>query len=203
MTEPKSAAHTANRSRARSNADEAQQQELRIKWLTLLVTFLGFAGTIATIYIQFEAFIAEQKAQQQASRDQGDRDALARANEYKKQFFEKQLDFFAQACQAAGTITFAPIDSTEFKDARAKFEELYWGRLAIVESNQVAGQMVAFRDALQTLISAKSDDEQKAAREKLRDISLDLAHQCRDTVAVNFNVELGTLPLTELKKQGH
>jgi hypothetical protein len=181
-----------------SKIDEYQRQDLRIKWLTLLVTFLGFAGTIATIYIQFTAFNAQQKTQQDESIIRANKDAELRADEYKKQFWEKQMDFFAEACQATGTITHAPVDSPEFKQATAKFEELYWGRLAIVESDDVAGQMVAFRDALGTLVSAKSNDEQAAARETLQNISLDLAHQCRKTVSDSFKVNL--LPLTELKK---
>ena len=61
------------------------------------------------------------------------------------------------------------------------FEELYWGRLAIVESGGVVTEMVAFRNALDSLVSAKSDDQQAKARETLQDISLDLAHACRDT----------------------
>lgn len=180
-----------------SKIDEYQRQDLRIKWLTLLVTFLGFAGTIATIYFQFTAFNMQQDAQRKDSINRAQSDADARANEYKKRFWEKQLDFFAEACQATGTLTYAPVDSPEFKQASAKFEELYWGRLAIVESNEVAGQMVAFRQALAKLVSAKSDDEQTAARGTLRNISLDLAHQCRETARVSFNVDLP--PLTELR----
>jgi hypothetical protein len=184
-----------------SNIDEYQRQDLRIKWLTLLVTFLGFAGTIATIYIQFAVFNSQQKNQQQEARIRATSDATARADEYKKQFWEKQLDFFAEACQATGTITYAPVDSPEFKQASAKFEELFWGRLAIVESDHVAGQMVAFRGALPNLLSAKSDEEKAAARETLQNISLELAHQCRQTVADSFQVKLSPLPpLTELKK---
>jgi hypothetical protein len=163
------------------NIDEYQRQDLRIKWLILLVTFLGFAGTIATIYIQFAAFNGQQKTQQQESANRAASDAEARANEYKKQFWEKQLDFFAEACQATGTITYTPVDSSEFKQASAKFEELCWGRLAIVESDDVARQMVAFRQALPKLLSAKSDEEQAAARERLQNISLDLAHQDKMT----------------------
>jgi hypothetical protein len=179
---------------------EFQRQDLRIKWLTLLVTFLGFAGTIGTIYIQFEGLKSQEKAQQTASADQAKHDAETRALEYKKQFFEKQLDFFAEACQATGILTYAEVSSPEFKQAQGKFEELFWGRLAIVESDDVAGEMVNFREALPTLVSAKSNDEKEKARATLRSISLDLAHQCRDTVSASFKVDLKALPLTELKK---
>jgi hypothetical protein len=110
------------------------------------------------------------------------------------------LEFFAEACQVTGTITYAPLNSPQFQQAADKFEELYWGRLAIVESDDVANEMVAFRQELVSLVSAKSEDEQSAARLTLRNTSLDLAHRCRETVAASFKVELKDLPLTELKK---
>jgi hypothetical protein len=182
VTEPKPTTAIKDDDHGRSKLDKFQRQDLWIKWLTLLVTFLGFAGTIGTIYFQFTNF------------------QIAAAEQYKKQFWEKQLDFFSEACQTTGALTYAPVNSPEFKQAHAKFEELYWGRLAIVESDDVASQMVAFRDALNSLVSAKSDDEQAKAREKLQDISLDLAHKCRGTVAASFKVELKALPLPELKK---
>jgi hypothetical protein len=74
------------------------------------------------------------------------------------------------------------LNSPEFSQVHARFEELYWGRLEIVESDDVASEMVAFRDALDSLVSAKSNDEQARAREKLQDISLDSAYKCRETV---------------------
>jgi hypothetical protein len=74
----------------------------------------------------------------------------ARAKEYKKRFWEKQLDFFAEACEATGTVTYAAEDSPDFKQDSSKFEELFWGRLAIVESDAVADQMVEIRKALAT-----------------------------------------------------
>jgi hypothetical protein len=200
VTEPKPTTAIKDDDHGRSKLDEFQRQDLRIKWLTLLVTLLGFAGTILTIYIQFASFINQQKAQQVASTEQANNAEKARAQEYQKQFWQKQLDFFSEACQTTGALTYAPVNSPEFNQAHAKFEELYWGRLAIVESDDVASQMVAFRNALNSLVSAKSDDEQAKARETLQDISLDLAHKCRETVAASFKVELKALPLPELKK---
>jgi hypothetical protein len=44
-------------------------------------------------------------------------------------------------------------------------------------------------------------DQQAKARETLQDISLDLAHACRDTSGASFKVNLKPLPLPELKKR--
>jgi hypothetical protein len=188
---------------SRSNLEEYQRQDLRIKWLTLLVTFLGFAGTIATIYIQFAAFNSQQKTQQQESARRAKSDAEARANEYKKQFWDKQLNLFEEACQATGTISSdsVDVDSPEFKQASAKFDELYYGRLAIVETNEIARKMDDFMNALPALDSAKSDEERDAAKETLQKISIDLAHECRVAVAHSFQVELPALT-KDLKKPG-
>ena len=61
----------------------------------------------------------------------------------------------------------------------ARFWELYWGELALVEDRRVEGAMKAFGDAL--IAGASADALQR--------LSLSLAHACRESLAESWGVE--------------
>lgn len=62
-------------------------------------------------------------------------------------FLTKQLDYCFEAAEIAGTLS-STADAAAWKAARVRFFELYWGPLAIVEDEDVAGAMVSFKQAL-------------------------------------------------------
>jgi hypothetical protein len=63
--------------------------------------------------------------------------------------------------------------------AAEQFWMLFWGPMALVEDEQVAGAMGKFGGALK--------DNNRAI---LPLLSLDLAHKCRDSIAESWMVEL-------------
>jgi hypothetical protein len=76
--------------------------------------------------------------------------------EPKKPFHEAQLDLCRDASEAAATLASltprgeASSEQSEapWEKARARFEQLYWGSLAVVEDEDLEGRMVDFRERL-------------------------------------------------------
>lgn len=68
-------------------------------------------------------------------------------------------------------------DSAAVDKARKRFDELYWGELALVETPEVESQMVKFGRALE------------ASPESLQDEALSLAHVLRSSLAKSWGIE--------------
>ena len=129
--------------------------------------------------------------------DQQRSQAEARRVEAAAPFLERQLALYTEATQVVSQIATAtpkPESGAEHAaesedtesgdvtviDPEARFWQLYWGELALVEDEKVAGAMKAFGDAL----LARQD------RDILEQLSLNLAHECRNSLADSWGVPL-------------
>jgi hypothetical protein len=74
--------------------------------------------------------------------------------------------------------------------ARARFEQLFWGSLAIVENQDVASKMVEFRNLV---LKSESDPNQPVARGALQQAAIRIAHACRDLVSKTWQLKLPSL----------
>ena len=92
-------------------------------------------------------------------------------------FLERQLKLFEEATQTAAFLATVP-DSPERPKKLERFEQLYWGELALVEHGPVESAMVRFRTGLKAGVPA----------EELQQLSLGIAHACRDELAKSWNV---------------
>jgi hypothetical protein len=110
------------------------------------------------------------------------RDWASALRDTKKPFFEKQLTLYFEAAEAAATLSNHEVESDSWRKARARFHELYWGPLGVVEDRRVAQAMVDFRSALER------DPRQQQA---LRPLSLGLAHALRASIEEHWGVSLG------------
>ena len=155
-------------------------------WQTLFagVTALALvAGGIYTLVQYFNTREADQRnftlqlnlAQLQASNAK---------MEAKKPFFAKQLELCEQASSAAAILVSPKNrDTAERKKANGEFWRLYWGPLAIVEDRAVETAMVRFGHCL----------EGECADQSIENLSLDLAHRCRDLISESWKLDLPTL----------
>jgi hypothetical protein len=130
----------------------------------------------------------------------------------KKPFREAQLTLCRDASDMVATLASfspraasnpaCPTDKIEdpWQVAWIRFEQLYWGSLAIVENGAVEGKMVVFRDLLMssdrdiragTLAGNKRRDLQRAA--------LDISHECRALLSQSWRMEL---PILHAKETG-
>lgn len=106
----------------------------------------------------------------------------SRRIEATRPFLEKQLALYSEA-----TCVCARIASSETPDGAsvARFWELYWGELALVENRDVESAMVDYGNALQFMPEDRSE---------LRHRSLRLAAVCRTSLARSWGVEAWVAP---------
>jgi hypothetical protein len=134
--------------------------EIFAKWVTILVTVAGFFwGVTAAL--------------------QG------RAIEARRPFLDLQLKLYQEATKVTAVLA-TSTDPAELQVAEVRFWQLYWGELAMIENGGiktenggVEGAMVRFGDQL----SSHPQD-----RSLLKQLSLELAHVCRDSLAESWNV---------------
>ena len=114
------------------------------------------------------------------------------ARDFQKTFYEEQMNIYSEAVNSTAVISTAVPQSKEYGDARAKFLELFWGRMSMFEDKCVEAKMVEFR---KLLIKFEQNDYSPVLFEDpcnteqcpydtvdqvvLKKASLRLAHQCR------------------------
>jgi hypothetical protein len=101
----------------------------------------------------------------------------------RRPFLEQQLATCTEASEVAAKLA-CETDQNEFTLLKVKFLQLYFGRLAIVEDQDVEIRMVRFNDAL---------SKEPINREHLQLLSLDLAISIRELVLRSWNVKLKPL----------
>jgi len=94
------------------------------------------------------------------------------AKEFRKTFYEMQLQYYAEAAEATGTLSTEKIGTTDYINAKKNFNRLFWGRLSIVEESTVEARMVKFKKLLELYEQKNS----KISQESLQQASLSLAH---------------------------
>ncbi|MGR3780390.1 MAG: hypothetical protein ACU0DT_03890 [Albimonas sp.] len=101
----------------------------------------------------------------------------------RRPFLERQMTLCFEASRLAAQLATSP-DAAVRSQAGARFEELYWGELAIVEDAPVEQAMVAFRRTWTAGEDASA----------LRAPALRIAHSCRELVLSSWGIDLGPLP---------
>jgi hypothetical protein len=111
-------------------------------------------------------------------------------DEFLKPVRENQLQLYVQASAAAASLATIPTDDPEWKKARERFLQLFYGPLAIVENYQhvvkageprevtVERAMIAFKACL--------DDKTCVGTGEMLDLSLALAHTCRISIGSSW-----------------
>ena len=107
------------------------------------------------------------------------------ANEFKRPFWEKQIDLYVQASDAAATLAVAQ-PGAEWERAKLRFLVLYNGSLAIVEDKAIDSAMVRFKGKLE----AFEQDPTPDTREEMRKASLSLAHSFKESLAKDWKRKL-------------
>lgn len=143
----------------------SSKTETLLKWIGALVAVGGLLWGITSFLI--------------TSRIQ----AETRQLEARKPFLDRQLKLYTETTQNA-TILATSSDPDELEKARGRFWELYWGELAMVENRGVEAAMVAFGRCL----------DKGCVQKELQPLALDLAHACRDSLAISWGVEDWSIP---------
>ena len=180
-----------------------QLSEDQHRFFDIISKFVTIVLGVGAFFIALLTYVAQERetrAQDQRIAKENEetrkKEAKAREEEYKRRFWERQLDLYLQACKAASTI--ASVENPknpEFTPARLRFQQLYYGELCIVESSRVSDCMVQFREAMLDYENNPSDERQTDVRRK----ALRLAQACRDSTESIFDVDLGKVNLEERK----
>ena len=138
---------------------------------------LGVLGTVVAFLWGIYTYQDTAAKQLERERLESERLSETRRIEATKPFLERQLTLYTDVSKVAATLGTSG-DETEKAKARKRFWELYWGELALVENRDVEAAMVAFGGALR----------EGASQSELQELSLMLAHACRNSLAVSWNV---------------
>jgi hypothetical protein len=114
--------------------------------------------------------------------------------EIKKSYAEKRLSLCIDASDSAATLAdreYGAPPSNSWNMARARFETLYWGSLAIFENTDVESKYVGFRKLL--VIPAQSESDVYT----LRQAALAVSHACRRLVSEAWTLDLSVLKSKE------
>jgi hypothetical protein len=117
-------------------------------------------------------YIRGERQKREQLRAERKREAIQRRIEASRPFLEKQLEFYLDATLVAAIIAVSK-DDAAVAAATERFNELFWGKLALVEDKGVEQGMIAFKEAVE-----KGGDREQA--------SLDLAHACRNSLAKSW-----------------
>lgn len=124
---------------------------------------------------------------------------LTSQREFIKPVREAQLKLYQEASSAAAQIATLERDSSGWKQAKAEFLRLYYGPLAIVEDfdRAVGGESQKKLTVENAMIIFKSGlDNEKLCNElrvSLSDLSLALAHSCRESLGRSWGYDLPQL----------
>jgi len=122
------------------------------------------AGIWAT-YFAYQQHNEDIKIQEQAQIQQT-------AKEYRKSFYEKQLQYYIEAAEVVAIISTEEKGTEEYTRAKKNFYRLFWGKLSIVEDKTIEKRMIQFR----TLLEKYEQNEGNVTKEDLEQASLNLAH---------------------------
>jgi hypothetical protein len=140
--------------------------------------FASIAGAIASFVWGVWVWKDHADKERNQARLEAARYAETRRVEAAKPFLDKQLALFTEATQVASRIANASSRASAARQIE-RFWQLYWGELALVERGDVAKAMIAFGEGL--------DGQQP--RTVLRGLALDLAHACRDELALSWGTD--------------
>jgi hypothetical protein len=148
-------------------------------WLKVL----GVAGAMFSFIWSVYQWREKSREELEVRRVEAERLAETRRIEATKPFLDRQLALYSEAARVAAQV--ATLGDTEAgQKARARFWELYWGELALVENKAVEGAMKRMGDAI---AAGASDQELKYA-------SLAVAHACRESLDKSWGINAWAAP---------
>ena len=106
---------------------------------------------------------------------------IEQRHERQTPFLKEQMRLYLETVEVASEIAF-PATSSNLENLKARFWQLYWGALAVVEDQIVINAMKEY---------GKSLKQSPNGGESLKFASISLAHACRDSLQKYWVVDLG------------
>jgi len=174
-----------NEEKSRIVLEEQYRNEVAKKFkskIDLVETFIKILQGLAIIVGIWATYYAYKK-QNDENRAQDLKQIQQTAREFRKSFYEKQLQYYTEAAEATATLATEDKGSEDYMKAKKAFYRLYWGRLSIVEDKTIEARMIQFDNLLKDYEQKESD----ISKEELKQASLKLS---RDASKYTINVWL-------------
>jgi hypothetical protein len=177
--------------------------------VTLIIGFMTLYGqgeNLKTQQAEFELSIKQQqeslktqqaefeksiKQQDKALNKSHEEEIQKLGEEYHRRFWEKRVDLYAEASNAASMIASLQLfpgkdfRQDEYSQALRRFYQLYYGELCLVESEEVETAMITFKNTLEASPRPTPD---AAYVTSLLDASIDLAHACSASLRSDWDL---------------
>lgn len=140
----------------------------KIDLLEKATKILQGLAIVIGIWATYNEYRRQNEARLQQEKDRYEQTA----KEFRKHFYEKQLDYYAEATEATATLATEEMGSADYILARKTFFRLFWGKLSIVEDKSVEASMVQFKN----LLLQYENKEEDVSQQDLQQASLKLAH---------------------------
>jgi hypothetical protein len=120
---------------------------------------------------------------------------LTSKREFIKPLREAQLKLYQEASSAAARVALLPRDSSNWRDSRNEFLRLYYGPLAMLEDFDHTGSDRLTVERAMMIFKSCLDREEKSPPQdsSLKDLSLALAHTCRESLGKSWGRKLKEL----------
>ncbi len=193
-----------NNEREQLETQKLQEEikELRRKnnWERFIGYFLPFLTVLAAVvglvisYNQFNQRLEDDRRSREDQLKAGlKRDYESREKEFQKTFWDKQILLYTEAANATSTIANSQPETDEWKKAKNRFWQLYWGELVLVEDIDVSKAMKEFGNCLKGF---GDQCDTPAKREfTLKQLSFKLSNECRKSLVKSWSIPLNELPL--------
>ena len=160
-----------------------------------VATVVGALGTFGFAVYQWRIGIDQSEKGRLATQTTLDKnriDATAlQRHEATKPFLEWQLKLCTEATQVTARIAIDGPGQEPTKDIQ-RFWQLYWGELGLVENGIIARAMIGYGEKLSEMKTPAA-----AEHSPLRNLALDVAHACRDTLIKTWDIGNWYDPLPE------
>jgi len=130
-------------------------EEKTYKFWDMIIKALGFTATIASILIGLFHYSSEQ--------------TRATDLEFRRNFWQKQNELYAEVCRNAGTMA-AASDQKEFEKQKEKFLSLYYGELVLVEDSLVENAMREVKSYVE-ILDTKDENMKNIFKRKVLELS--------------------------------
>ena len=169
---------------------ELEIQELRnrrtLKYkIVQLIPLLTILVALGGLWWNIQQFRTTQQTQVRNEQEANER-------EFRKPYWNKQIELYFDATTTAATIATLPEGDPDREKAVRKFRNLYNGPLVSVEDESVMKAKVAFGKCLDE-VDLECENSPLAKSSKLKLLSLALANSCRTSLGTTWNVKLDDL----------
>jgi hypothetical protein len=189
----------------KEQSQDGISEALHRKW-DIIFKWFGLAGALFAAGWTFYTYSQNRADDINRQRVLNEENRIARAKDQNSFIFQRQASMYLDASMSASTIAAAldPVTQNKnvigpkaLKEAREKFEELYWGPMVIVSDHRVEIAMVVFRECM---LKKGKDCERQNVNRYGKPLDQAVVSSLGKPLLVNLSLELAACTRSALKE---